>query len=97
MARVLHVHMVALDLPTGSTQMSVQTDIRVGIDGEDTVTTNLTPVINLKTLGIYKTAIQMNIAIMDAVKSYLCDEYSIPTNGYAQEYLSGGYNTLNIL
>lgn len=97
MDRVLHIHVTALGLATEETQVSTQVDVRIGIDGEESISFNLTPEITLKTLGVYKTAIQMNVAIADAVKSYAYDTYSIPTNGYVATYVSGAYGLLNVL
>lgn len=97
--KVLHIHVVSLGLAQGEDVMSVQLDIQIGEDGEDTIGTNLTPNLDLKTmLGTYKTALQLNQELVESVKDYLADEpFNIPTNAYLTTFLSGGYGALNLL
>lgn len=95
--RVLYIHVPAVGNPNGVTSLDLAPSVIVGLDDGDPIVETPTIVINLKTLGIYKTAIQMNLALADAVKQFMLDEHSIPINGYAATYVSGAYGLLNIL
>jgi hypothetical protein len=99
--RVLHVHVGGLDsIPSGhgDDQVTVTLQILVGIDGDDPLSDSLPATLTLKTLlGLYKTAIQLNVDVAEAAKAHMYSSQSIPTNGYAAVYVSGAYGLLSIL
>lgn len=51
--------------------------------------------INLKSLGLYRTAVQMNAQVLAALVAYVADAYNL--SNFDAQYLSGGYNLLNLL
>lgn len=96
-SNVLHVHVTEIASAVGELVVQPVLSIRVGSGSTEIITDTLSPTISLKVLGIYRTSIQLNKKIMDTVKSYLEDAYSIDPDDYAAEYLSGAYGLLNLL
>lgn len=88
--RVLHVKLNQPIQATDHEHITISAQILVGFDDQSEVSDVLHASIDLKTLGIYRTALQMNLAIVDEVKDYMLDTFQIPTNGYAATYLYGG-------
>lgn len=100
MAKVLSIHVNQLQTAgwDDPSIVKVRTSITLQETDEDPI--NLTGVdfsLSNNTLGVYKTAIQLNADLVDAVKTYLNTYYSIPTSGYSTSYLSGGWGLLSLL
>ncbi len=95
--RVLHIHITGIDAAPDDDSVQPNCDINVGISDASPIGDSYSPTITLKLLGVYKTAIQMNISVADACKDFLSSSYSIPTNGYAAVYVTGAYGLLSIL
>lgn len=88
--RALHIHMESPIQAADHETITVSTKIIVGFDDQAEISDTLHADIGLKTLGLYRTALQMNVAIVEAVKDYMLATFGIATNGYAATYLYGG-------
>jgi len=97
MAKVLHAHIVGFpDIWSDPDVVKLNVEWRVVQTGEDPDYNGTVELqIGLKTLGIYRTAVQMNSQVLAAVEDYILNNYSV--SGFNAEYLSGGYNLLNLL
>jgi hypothetical protein len=67
-------------------------DFRVVRTGEDEISGSITPTINIKVLGIYKTAVQLSADCVQAVKDYIESTYSITT--FNKTYVMAEYSVL---
>lgn len=96
--RVLNIHVANINDAPDHETVNLALSIKVGFSDTTALTDSLNQDIAQKNgLGLYRTSIEMNLAVADAVKSFLNSSYSIPTNGYAAVYVSGAYGLLNIL
>lgn len=97
MAKVIHVHIAGIEEAPDENTVVLSLSIKVADGNAQVVTDSLAPSITLKILGVYRTAIQINQKVMAEAKAFVEDTYSIPSNSYAAEYLSGGYGLLNLV
>lgn len=97
MAKVIHVHVAGVEEAPDDNTVKLSLSIKVADGGSQVVTDTLVPTVTLKTLGVYRTAVQMNQKVMTEAKAFVEDTYSIDADSYAAEYLSGGYGLLNLL
>lgn len=95
--RVLHIHVTGPTDAADHETVTVGCNILVGLSDASAIADSIYAEIALKTLGIYKTSAQMNLAVTDAVKAHLHTSQGIPTGGYAASYVSGAYGLLGIL
>ncbi|HET9063684.1 MAG TPA: hypothetical protein VFO62_10385 [Candidatus Binatia bacterium] len=96
--RVLNVHVTGLQGAPDHESVQLALDIKVGRSDGAAITDTLNPTLDLKNaLGVYRTAIEMNLEVIEAAKDHMLSSQSIPTNGYAAVYVSGAYGLLSIL
>lgn len=95
--RVLHVHVSGLDsIPSGG-KVKLQCQLLVDRSDGSTISDSVAPELEVKPGLLYRTSIEMNVAIADAAKAHLNTYYSIPTDGYDAVYVTGAYGLLSIL
>lgn len=96
MARVLNVavseNKVASDSEGRFSAIITVANPPEGVNPLDVTVSDLA--FGLKVLGVYRTPIQCNQQMLIAVRDYLDSVYSIPTNSYDAEFLSGAMATL---
>lgn len=85
MSRIMTVSINNVDPDAGDT-MAVNCTLKT-CDPDHEAGADFT--INLKVLGVYRTPVQLNQAILGAAKQYAADEWSLATNSYDAAYVSG--------
>lgn len=94
--RALNVHVTGPIAAADHETVTLAVNIVVGFDDASNLTDVMHADIPLKTLGVYKTPLEMNQDVVAAVKQHLLTFNAIPTNGYAATYVSGAYGSLTI-
>jgi len=92
MATVLHIQQAGLSHWDDPEVIVPVLDFRVVRTGEDEISGSVTPTINIKVLGIYKTAVQLSADCVNAVKDYVEATYSITT--FNKTYVMAEYSTI---